>query len=302
MKKILLLLFIANQSFSQSYTSTEISVNELITGTLFQPNKPTAHLVIVIAGSGPTNRSGNQIGLHNNALKYLSEGIATEGFAVFAYDKRLFKLISQPGFKEDDILFDQMVADASAVVQHFRKNYKKIIIAGHSEGSLIGMLASQDVDGFISIAGPAKPAADILEEQLAKQIPAKMPIIRERLDKLRQGITFTENDIMLQSLFRNSVQPYLISWFRYNPQLEIQKLQIPTLILQGTKDLQVNENEAELLRLAQPKSKVVIIKNMNHILKEIEGSDIENKASYNQPNLPTSKALIDAVNEFIKTI
>lgn len=302
MKFALLLLFFAFQGYTQSFTTGEVEVTPLITGTFFQPVTPATHLVIIIAGSGPTNRSGNQIGLHNNSLKYLAEGIAAEGVAVFAYDKRLFKLISQPNFREDDLLFDQMVTDASAVVKHFRKNYQKIIVAGHSEGSLIGMLASIDADGFISISGPAKPAADILIEQLAKQLPEKMPLIIERLDKLRQGIMFTENDILLQSLFRKSVQPYLISWFRYNPQVEIQKLKIPVLILHGTKDLQVTENDAHLLHIAQPKSKMMVIKDMNHILKEIKGDDFENKASYNQPNLPTSKVLIEAVNEFIKTL
>lgn len=296
------LLLLAFSAFGQSYKTTEVGVTDLISGTLFQPDKPSGRLVILIAGSGPTNRSGNQIGLHNNSLKYLAEALATNGTNVYAYDKRLFKLIQNPGFKEEDLTFDQFVDDARAVVRHFRKDYRKIIVAGHSEGSLIGMLAASEADGFISLAGPGQSADAILAEQLGKQLPGKLPAVKEKLALLREGKTFTEDDVILQSIFRASVQPYLISWFRYNPQTEVGKLKIPVLIVNGTKDIQVGESEARLLHQAKPSSTLAIIANMNHILKEIKGDDAENRASYNKPELPVMPELVSVVNQFLKGI
>lgn len=288
---------------AQSFTTTEVAATPLINGTLFEPEKKSDLLAIVIAGSGPTNRSGNQIGLHNNSLKYLAECIAGNGFAVYAYDKRLFALLNKPDFKENDLTFDHFAEDAREVVQYFRTRFRKIVIIGHSEGSLIGMLAAEKADGFISIAGPGRPAAEVLEEQLAKQFPGKMPAVREVLAHLTSGKTVAPGeDYIMQSVFRESVQPYMISWFKYNPQQIIRNLKIPVLIINGTKDLQVPENEALLLHKARPSSEMTIIKNMNHILKNIEGGDEQNQASYNQPQIPLAPELCIAVNQFLNNL
>ena len=62
----------------------------------------------------------------------------------------------------------------------------------------------------------------------------------------------------LMTLFRPSVQPYLISWYRYNPQEVIAKLRQPVLILQGDKDVQVSEEDAKLLKQSLPKAQFQI--------------------------------------------
>ncbi|WP_419536539.1 hypothetical protein [Endozoicomonas sp.] len=73
---------------------------------------------------------------------------------------------------------------------------------------------------------------------------------------------------MLNSLFRPSVQPYMISWVQYDPAIEVAKLKIPTLIIQGSTDLQVGIHDAEFLATASPKAQKVIIQGMNHVLKD----------------------------------
>ena len=193
MNKILLLLFITFTSFSQEKTfiTQDIEVNSLIKGTLFSPkniNKKTK-LVILIAGSGPTNRSGNQFGGVTNSLKYLSEGLAENNIAVFSYDKRLFAQIKSGTIDEKSGRFDDMIVDAISVLNYFKsqKKFKKIIIAGHSEGSLIGMVAAlKKADGFISLAGPGRPINEVLKEQLVKQLPNLETEISGYLVKLRE--------------------------------------------------------------------------------------------------------------------
>jgi len=119
------------------------------------------------------------------------------------------------------------------------------------------------------------------------------------LDSLVRGKTVDDVNPMLNALFRPSVQPYLISWFRYDPQIEIQRLKIPVLILQGLKDLQVTVEDANRLSDASQNDKLVFFDNMNHVLKTVEGDTEANIAAYNNPDLPLSVGLVDVISDFI---
>lgn len=290
----------------KKFTTTEIEVNSLIKGTLYSPLKttPKTKLVILIAGSGPTNRSGNQVGMINNSLKYLAEDLAQNDIAVFSYDKRIFVQMLNKTIDEKSLRFDDFINDAKDVLLYFKseKKYSKIIFAGHSEGSLIGMVAANGLaDGYISLAGAGRPIDQVIVEQLAKQLPNLKEEAEKDFDLLREGKTFENQNPSLNSIFRSSVQPYFISWMKYIPQAEIKKLSIPVLIVNGTKDIQVPPSDAELLHAASPKSKLIIIENMNHIFKEIK-VDEENTKSYSNPDLPVIPELITVVTNFIKTI
>lgn len=315
MKKslLLLLLLFSIFSFSQQETATksfnkeEITINPLITGSLYSPlkqNKKT-NLVLLIAGSGPTDRDGNQKGLTNNSLKYLSEELAKNDIAVFSYDKRIIAQMKTGTVNEATLTFDDFITDATSVLLFFKnqKKYNKIIIAGHSEGSLIGMIAANGkADAFISLAGAGRTIDAVLVEQITKQAPFLKEETKKNLDILKSGKTFELKNPMLASIFRESVQPYLISWIKYNPQIEIEKLQIPVLIVNGTKDLQVTIQEAELLKKAKPEADLVLIENMNHIFKEIKGDDAENMKSYSDPVIPIATKLTSTLTTFVKSL
>ena len=310
MKKsiVLLLILFSNSIFSQEKKSAnqEIEINTLIKGTLFSPENVTSKtkLVILIAGSGPTNRSGNQVGMQNNSLKFLAEGLAQNGFAVFSYDKRIFAQMINKTMDEKTLSFEDFINDAKDVVTYFKaqKKYAKIIIAGHSEGSLIGMVAAKDnVDGYVSLAGAGRPIDEVISEQVAKNSPTLKEATATDFAILKEGKTFENKNPMLASLFRESIQPYMISWIKYNPQDEIKKLQIPILIINGTKDIQVPPSDAELLHKANLKSTLKIIDNMNHIFKEIT-VDEDNIKSYSDPKLPVMPELIQLITTFINSI
>jgi len=310
MKHIYLFIFtiITTSVFSQEkkVTNQEIEVNSLIKGTLFSPEKVSKKnkLVILIAGSGPTNRNGNQVGTQNNSLKFLAEGLTQNGFAVFSYDKRIFAQMIAKTLDEKTLSFEDFIKDAKDVVTYFKsqKKYDKIIIAGHSEGSLIGMVAAQDnVDGYISLAGAGRPADELITEQVMQNSPSLKEAVEKDFAILKEGKTFENKNPMLASIFRESVQPYMISWIKYHPQNEIKKLSIPILIINGTTDIQVPPSDAELLHTANPKSELKIIENMNHIFKEIKMDD-DNIKSYSDPKLPVIPELIHVMTLFINSI
>lgn len=307
---LLLVILFSTLVFSQEtieFSKANIEINSLLNGTLYSPlkqNKKT-NLVILIAGSGPTDRNGNQKGMTNNSLRFLAEELVKKNTAVFSYDKRIFAQMTTGKLDEASLSFDDFINDAKAVVTYFKnqKKYHRITIAGHSEGALIGMVAANGIaDGYISIAGAGRPIDEVLVEQIEKQAPFLKEEVQKDLAILKSGTTFELKNPMLASLFRASVQPYMISWIKYNPQTEIKKLYIPILIINGDKDIQVPFTDAELLHQAQPKAILKIIPTMNHIFKEIKGDETENKASYTNPNLPISKDLPIIITSFIQSL
>jgi len=287
--------------FSQNYDVKELKVSEELIGDLYEtPNKET--VILLIAGSGPTDRNGNTLGVAvNNSLKYLAEGLAENNYNVFTYDKRVVYLLKNN--KEVPTMdFQHGINDAEIVISYLKNTlgYKNIVVAGHSEGSLVGMTSSQkNVSAFISLAGTGNTIDIILKEQINKQAPMLNDANAKILEQLKEGKIVKDVNPMLQSLYNEENQPFLIDWIKRNPQTEIAKLNIPILIINGTKDIQVETKEAELLHHANPKSTMVIIDNMNHIFKKIE-KDEENMTSYNKPELPIQKELVPTIVSFLK--
>lgn len=307
MKKLwpLCVLFLCGMVSAQEiqWKQEEVRVNPLIDGTLLLPSEAPTELVIIIAGSGPTDRNGNQNMMTNNSLRFLAEGLYQKGIASFRYDKRIVKQLRRGTIDEKNIRFDDFIDDALAVVKHFKEDsrFTKIFIAGHSQGSLVGMVAANGhADGFISIAGAGQEIDDVIVDQLAKQAPGLVDNARSAFDDLRVNGVAQNYSPGLASIFRKEIQPFIYTWMQYNPQVEIAKLDIPVLIVNGTKDLQVQASEAEKLQQAYPKATYQLIENMNHVLKEIEGNDLENSKSYNEHNRPISPVLIETLSSFVK--
>lgn len=301
---IIFLLFVF-KTFSQNahFSSQDISVNNLIDGTLLLPNtikKP--NLVIIIGGSGPTDRNGNQSFLKNNSLKKLAEGLSKKNIATYRYDKRIVKQI-RLGIIDKDILFDDFVTDAISVIDYFKQknSFKHIYVLGHSQGSLVGMLAAKArVDGFISISGVGQTIDNIVIEQINKTYPIFLKDANRIFNELRQGKKTNDYPKELASVFNKDIQGFMMNWMQYNPQDEIKKLKMPILLIGGTKDLQVEPKEAELLHDAVPNSTLQLIDNMNHVLVTIEGDAIENSKSYNESFIEISSQLLDHIINFIK--
>jgi pimeloyl-ACP methyl ester carboxylesterase len=277
-----------------------ISING-INGTLVVPagNKKVP-VVLVIAGSGATDRNGNneKYQLNTNNYRLLAAALETSDIASLRYDKR--GVGNSVAVAEESINIEDMVNDAAAFIKILKadKRFSKVYVLGHSEGSLIGMLAieKEHADGFISAAGAGERADLLLGKQLTAQSKEMGVAATILLDSLANGHRVTSPPAVLADLFHASVQPYLISWFRYDPQQEIKKLKMPVLIVQGNADVQVGSAEAEMLRKAKPDAILTLIDQMNHILKD----NAAGAASYTNPDLPLKKEFMAAVISFIK--
>ncbi len=287
-----------------TYTAEEISITNWVDGTLLKPNTPTTTLAIIIAGSGPTDRNGNQNFMKSNNLKKLAEAISSAGIATFRYDKRIVKQILK---KEVDpnILFDDFISDANAVITYFKtkKEFHKIIVIGYSQGSLIGMIAAKNkADAFISLAGAGQSIDGVLLDQIEKTAPQFTEDTKRILNVLKSNATTSNYPPALASIFDISLQPFMQSWMQYNPKEEIKKLKIPILIINGTKDLQVPVSEAKILSNAAPKATLKIVENMNHVLFTIAGDDLENAKSYNESFRKINAEMLSSIIPFITNL
>jgi pimeloyl-ACP methyl ester carboxylesterase len=272
-----------------------------ISGTLVVP--PIAGkvpIVLIIAGSGPTDRDGNSPALpgKNNTYRMLADALAADGIASLRYDKRGIGESRAAGPRESDLRFDMYVDDAAGWVTQLRADprFTRVIVVGHSEGSLIGMLAAKNAhaDAFVSIAGVAHRASDVLRDQLRPQI-GSMPALWEASESVLKALeSRTVVDPLpssiqpipgLAALFRPSVQPYLISWFKYVPSDELGALTVPVLIIQGTTDIQVSVDEAKALKAAKPGAELMVIEGMNHVMKRAPADRVQNIATYGNPDL-----------------
>jgi pimeloyl-ACP methyl ester carboxylesterase len=289
-----------------------------ISGTLVVPSAAgKLPVVLIIAGSGPTDRDGNSAALpgKNNTYKMLADALAAEGIASLRYDKRGIGESRAAGRREADLRFDMYVDDAAAWLAQLRGDtrFSHVIVAGHSEGSLIGMVAASKAhaDAFVSLAGVAHRASDVLRDQLRPQIGALPEIWQGSetiLASLEQGSLVDPLPPPIQaipglaSLYRLSVQPYLISWFKYVPSTQIRALTVPVLIIQGTTDIQVSTDEAKALKAAKPEAELILIEGMNHVMKRAPADRAQNVSTYGNPDLPLVPEMPKAVVEFVRRV
>ncbi|QJB33099.1 alpha/beta fold hydrolase [Chitinophaga oryzae] len=275
-------------------------------GTLTLPvsNGPVP-VVLVIAGSGPTDRNGNNnIGLKTNAYKMLAETLQANGIACVRYDKRGVGA-SATGKPETDISFEGTVNDAAGYITMLKadKRFSRVIVAGHSEGSMIGVLALQRSPGdrFISLAGPGEPIDLILIRQLMAQAPTLAGKAKAMLDSLKQGHKVFNTEPALKGMFYPEVQPYMMAWLKYAPQQEIAQLKMPILIVQGTTDVQISVKDAQLLKQGAPGAQLKIIGQMNHVLKTAPAASGVGDASYTDPSRPLNPELVKVMVDFIQS-
>lgn len=300
---IISVLTIAN-SLAQIKTE-EITINNAaiqLPGTLTY-GKEKSSLIIWVHGSGNVNRNGNQAGtmVKANYIKQFRDEINKKDIAFFSYDKRTANPKNMPFIQQDGVLFQDFIEDVTEVVNYFKgdKRFTEIILVGHSQGSLVAMNALKNVDKYISIAGAGETIDKTIVKQISNQSADLGKTAESHFKELAETGAIKEVNPMLLSVFAPQNQPFFKSWMSNNPTEILKTVTIPILILNGDKDLQVKESDAKLLHEANPKSKLIIIKNMNHVLKDIE-NDADNMKSYSDANHPISSELIKVVNEFIK--
>lgn len=286
-------------------TDIQLDNGGILKGTLERPAAIGAGpVVLLLSGSGPIDRNGNGPGTPNDSLQQLAQALAAQGIASVRYDKRGIAASAAAAPREADMTIERYVDDAAAWLALLKADtrFNKVVVVGHSEGALIGLLAANRVgaSSYVSLEGAGERASVALRRQLAGKLPPDLQQENERiLVALEQGKLPGAVPAALNTLYRPSVQPYLVSWFKYDPAAEIAKLNIPARIIQGDSDLQVTVADARKLEQSRPGTPVVIIPGMNHVLKLAQGDVQAQMKAYTTPDLPVAPQLVAALVEFV---
>lgn len=293
-----------------SIAMTAPGPNEPLAGTYLDAGAK-APVVMIIPGSGPTDRDGNNpLGVAAAPYRLLAEALATDGVSTVRIDKRGMFGSKAAVPDANKVTIGDYVADTHSWVKAIRDKAgaKCVWVLGHSEGSLVALAAGQQPEGIcgvISVSGAGRKLSDVLREQLRAN-PANAPLLDSAmaaLDSLERGehVDVIGMHPALQRLFAPQVQDFLIDDFRYDPAKLAAALKVPLLIVQGERDLQVSVADARALAAAQAKAKMVLIPSMNHVLKDVPSDDrAANLATYADPSLQVDPILVDSVASFVK--
>jgi pimeloyl-ACP methyl ester carboxylesterase len=277
-------------------------------GTLTKP-QDTAHMpaVLIIPGSGPTDRDGNdpKLGLDSDLYKIIAQGLADQGIASLRYDKRGVGASSSPADMKAPITLETYVSDVIAALEAIEKvpDVAGVFLLGHSEGGLLSVLAAQEhrPRGLILLATPGRTLAEIISQEL--RAASVSPDLRQRADEiieeLLQGHTVQDVPPGLQRLFPAKAQPYLISVLGIDPAHVLATDDLPTLILQGTNDLQTKPEDAERLKEAQPDATLIELPRVNHVMRQADPDRKANLATYDKPDLPIDPRIVPAITAFV---
>lgn len=280
-------------------------------GTLLSPAGSDAPVVLIVPGSGPTDRNGNgPIGLQASTYRMLAEGLLSQGIASVRIDKRGMYGSASAIPDANDVTLGDYVADVHAWVTAIRTQTGAscIWVLGHSEGGLVALSAAQQADGIcglILVSTAGRPLGQVLRQQLRSN-PANAPILANAmaiLESLEAGKTVDASGIApaLMPLFRPSVQRFLMSELTVDPATRLAGYRKPVLIVQGTRDIQVAVEDAQLLQRANPRAEIALVADANHVLKTVPTQALEdNLAAYSDPELPLADGVVEAIAAFVQ--
>ncbi|WP_107312878.1 alpha/beta hydrolase [Burkholderia metallica] len=280
-------------------------------GTLLSADAGDAPVVLIVPGSGPTDRNGNAPSwLQASTYRMLAEELLDDGIASVRIDKRGMYGSASAVPDANDVTIDDYAADVQSWVAAIRARTgaSGVWVLGHSEGGLVALLAarqSADIAGLILVATAGRPLGAVLRQQLQSN-PANAPVLENALSILEsleagQRVEATRIDPALMPLFRPQVQRFLMSELTIDPASLLAGYTKPVLIVQGTRDIQVAVQDAELLQRAHPQADIALIADANHALKTVRTADPhENLAAYSNPDLPLADGVVDAISAFLR--
>ena len=271
-----------------------------------------APVILIVPGSGPTDRDGNNpLGVNAAPYRLLAEALGAMGVSTVRIDKRGMFGSKAAIADANAVTIDDYAGDVHAWVKAIRERTGAscVWVLGHSEGGVITLAAAQqggDICGIILVASPGRKIGDILREQLRAN-PANAPVLDDAMlaiAELEKGepVDVSTMHPALQGLLAPTVQPFLINFMTKDPAQLAAKVSKPMLIISGGRDLQITKADAEALAEAQSKAKAVAIPSMNHVLKDVVTNDrAANLGTYADPSLPVNLMLVDEIAAFVRS-
>ncbi|ETX26966.1 hydrolase [Roseivivax isoporae LMG 25204] len=272
-------------------------------------------VLLIVPGSGPTDRDGNSpLGISAAPYRLLAEALAERGYPSVRIDKRgMFGsagAITDPNDVTISAYGDDLVSWTRAIRMRLpsQEGVRCVVPLGHSEGGLIALASLPrlpDACGLILISSLGRPFDAVLRAQLHAN-PANAAVLDEAdraIAQLKQGARVDAGALSpaLQPIFSTEVQGFLIDAFSYDPVALAAEVEVPMLVIQGMRDLQVGEADARALASAAPEATLALLPEVNHVLKVVDSDDRSaNLATYSDPALPIASSVVDAVTQYLE--
>jgi len=277
-------------------------------GTLTLPRGTAGRVpvVVIIAGSGPTDRNGNSLmGIRPNSYAQLAWRLAERGIASLRYDKR-----GMPGtkgtFDLTKMTLDDFAADARAAAESLAHDarFSRVIVLGHSEGSSLAFIAARagpPVSAVISVSGLGRPLGVVIREQLARQFDSATLVRYDTaMAQYLRGEQPKDVPPQLGPLFVPINLSFMKSLTAFDPPAAIRAVRQPVLIVQGGRDLQVTVADAERLHTAKPDAQLVVVPLANHVLKQTTDTTLMGQMpTYQNPTVPIMPDVANAIADWI---
>jgi alpha-beta hydrolase superfamily lysophospholipase len=268
-----------------------------LAGTLLLPavgDKQQVPGVVVIAGSGPTDRDGNNplIPRQIDLLKQIAERLAGAGIASLRYDKRgIGGSTKSPGalaeqelfFSWENFIGDVVLAHAELIEHSEVKPYATALL-GHSEGGLFAIATAQasiarPPYALVLASTPGRPLQAILHEQLTRRAPQFVePAERIMAEISKTGHAPHDIPRELSNVFPAYIGPFLKGELAFDPAKMLADLKQPCLLIHGGADRQIVPM-AEIQPLIDALAKravpgeVLVAPEVSHNLKPVSGSN-----------------------------
>ena len=317
MKYLIVTLFLFAGVTQATATPVDVTVQGPagpLAGTIETPQTPSLAAALILPGSGPTDRDGNNpMGLFAASYRLLAEGLAAEGITSLRFDKRG---IGASQGDPNDVTLSEYAEDATVWIAELlrQSEHACVWLLGHSEGAIIAtMLAERDdVCGIALIAAPGRNVGDLFREQVASQplIAPSAEAFDIALEEFAAGGTPDLSGLHpgLHALFAPQTARYMRDLIAADPGQLLATTTAPVLIIHGDGDVQAPPSEADPLIAARPDAEAHVLSGMTHVLKraiprnEAPSNEVFTQASlatYADPNAPLHAGLIPLLTQFL---
>lgn len=289
--------------------------------------------VVFVPGSGPTDRDWNSPLLpgKNGSAALLAEELARNGYVTIRYDKRF----TGPGAEENlpllmgKISLESHLEELRGAVKTLTDrpdvDDNRIFVLANSEGCIHAinyqLERENEFDGLILAAPPGQSMGDLTRMQIMAQL-AGMPgadEIMKLYDEAVEGFLATgtmEPDdslpdgikVFLQSLASPANMPFTQEIWQRDITPDLDKIDVPVLVIIGKKDIQVNwEFDGGRLQAASDGMNNITFsfpENANHVLKheELPREEINLvNPNYNGPDTVLDTETLDIIINWLGT-
>ena len=332
----------ANDSAGTAIVSEEVTFvagGRTIPGTLVRPESGSGPGLLLLAGSGPTDRDWNSPLLpgSNGSGRLLAEALAARGVTVLRFDKAFSG--RNPGLPIADLTLDTYRDEAGAALEFLRTRTgvdpARLFVAGHSEGGIhatrLAELHGDRIRGVILLAAPGRSMREILEVQLARNVLAGAGMSPEQVEKemapvrtaLRAFVAGQDVDpksassnpqivAILSALMSPAVARIGRALASFEPARAAAEIVAPVLVVQGAKDVQVDvvadaENLVAARRSARKAVDYQLSALADHVLKteprsldELRANPQGIQSGYNAPGRTLADDVVEAISEWIR--